>query len=402
MSRYIKFCCLVLSVVVILLSIPYASVSATTAKKSITTRNVKTGIKLRWDKTNKSKKYTIYRSKKQNSGFKALAKTKKVTFIDKKAKSGETYYYKIKPSNSSAYKVEKAVRLVAPQLESVKLGEDKLYLVKWTEVKGASSYSVYRAKVMEGKKDKYNYLFTTRSTDYLDSIEFAGTYKYRIKAENGYSESVPSNKKAITYQEPMDTCNLISFINEDHTGIKLLFTKAADIDGYRIYRSLSYGKYNKLIADIKVDEVQSAQSTLADMGIAEYVDTDVEVGKNYLYSIETYNDDKTSERKEAYDAVEFDVADLILKEGKTSKYLNVTLKKIDYLLGDGAYEEILDIFDLKYTVKNPEIISIDEENVITALSAGKTDIVATFTLKIESVTLTVSHEISVLIKPKDS
>lgn len=55
------------------------------------------GIKITWKKGKNVKKYVLYRSTKKNSGYvrvKTLGK-KKLSYVDKKAKKGKKYYYKI-------------------------------------------------------------------------------------------------------------------------------------------------------------------------------------------------------------------------------------------------------------------------------------------------------------------
>ena len=55
------------------------------------------GIKITWKKGKSAKKYVLYRSAKKNSGYvrvKTLGK-KKLSYVDKKAKKGKKYYYRI-------------------------------------------------------------------------------------------------------------------------------------------------------------------------------------------------------------------------------------------------------------------------------------------------------------------
>ena len=55
------------------------------------------GIKIIWKRGKSVKKYVIYRSTKKNSGYvrvKTLGK-KKLSYVDKKAKKGKKYYYRI-------------------------------------------------------------------------------------------------------------------------------------------------------------------------------------------------------------------------------------------------------------------------------------------------------------------
>jgi len=68
------------------------------AKKGIKAKNTKKGIQIKWKKVKAANGYVVYRSTKKKKGFKKVAtlkKNSKTKFLDKKAKSGKTYYYKV-------------------------------------------------------------------------------------------------------------------------------------------------------------------------------------------------------------------------------------------------------------------------------------------------------------------
>lgn len=56
---------------------------------------VKNGAKLSWGKSAGASAYTVYRSEKQTTGFKAIKATKAGSYTDNSLKSGKVYYYKI-------------------------------------------------------------------------------------------------------------------------------------------------------------------------------------------------------------------------------------------------------------------------------------------------------------------
>lgn len=66
----------------------------TKIKKAVSTAD---GIRLTWKKAKKVTKYVIYRSTKKNSGYTRIRVLKKnnLSYVDKTAKKGKTYYYKI-------------------------------------------------------------------------------------------------------------------------------------------------------------------------------------------------------------------------------------------------------------------------------------------------------------------
>ena len=74
-------------------------------------------VTVSWKKVSGVKGYKIYRSTKKSSGYQLIgtAKSSKSSFVDKKAKKGTTYYYKI-----TAYKVGGAGLDVESKASSVK------------------------------------------------------------------------------------------------------------------------------------------------------------------------------------------------------------------------------------------------------------------------------------------
>lgn len=65
---------------------------ATAGKKKVT---------ITYKKTTGAQKYQIYRSTRKGSGYKKIATTKKTKYVDKKAKKGKRYYYKVRCIRSS-------------------------------------------------------------------------------------------------------------------------------------------------------------------------------------------------------------------------------------------------------------------------------------------------------------
>ena len=67
--------------------------------KKITAKRIgkKTQVRMSWKKVKNAQKYIVYRSTKKDSGYvrlKTLGKKAK-SYVDKKAKKGKTYYYRI-------------------------------------------------------------------------------------------------------------------------------------------------------------------------------------------------------------------------------------------------------------------------------------------------------------------
>jgi fibronectin type 3 domain-containing protein len=93
------------------------------AKKTLKGKSTKKGIKLTWKKVSNSTGYIVMRSTKKKSGYKVIktiTKKSTVSFLDKKAKKGKTYYYKV-----VAYKKVGSAKLKSKATKIVKVKRKK-------------------------------------------------------------------------------------------------------------------------------------------------------------------------------------------------------------------------------------------------------------------------------------
>ena len=160
------------------------------------------GIRLYWNKTNAAK-YSILRKASNESSYKSVGKTTKLSFLDKKAVSGVKYSYKIRAldasgktiATSSAESVTFYSAPVISKVSSTKLGVK----FSWNKVKGVSYYCVER---MDPDKNAYQHLSMTSSATFTDRTAVVGhKYKYRIYCcdSNGWSISADT-VKTVTYK----------------------------------------------------------------------------------------------------------------------------------------------------------------------------------------------------------
>ena len=76
-----------------------SNVAKPKAAKNVKAKATKKGIQIKWKKVSGANGYYIYRSTKKNKGYKKIhtvTKGKTQSYVDKKARKGKTYYYKIK------------------------------------------------------------------------------------------------------------------------------------------------------------------------------------------------------------------------------------------------------------------------------------------------------------------
>ena len=153
-------------------------------------------IRVTWNKVSGANGYRVYRSTSKDGKYTSIGSTAKnsaVTFIDKKAVTGTTYYYKVRAyrnvngkkvygSYSTAVK-GKAV-LSAPSLS---VGStSKTAVLEWSKVKAADGYQVYASASKDGK---YTRIKTTRGTGMTEEkLATDETRYYKVRAyrkENG-------------------------------------------------------------------------------------------------------------------------------------------------------------------------------------------------------------------------
>ncbi len=147
-------------------------------------------IRVTWNKVSGANGYRIYRSTSKDGKYTAVGSTAKngtVTFLDKKAVTGKTYYYKVRAyrkvndkkvygSYSAAVK-GKAV-LSAPALSVGSTSETAV--LAWSRVKGADGYHVYAS---DSKNGTYVRIRTTKGTGMTDeSLTTGKTRYYKVRA----------------------------------------------------------------------------------------------------------------------------------------------------------------------------------------------------------------------------
>ena len=150
----------------------------------------RTSIKVSWKKVKDADGYAIYRSTKKNKGYKkvkTINSGRKLSWIDKKKKTGSKYYYKVrawqKDGTGTAWtKSSKAKGLTAKvQAPSVKYKtRDGVVRASWKKVTGADRYQIYRATKQKGR---YKKIATTKKRTFRDTkVRKGRAYYYKVRA----------------------------------------------------------------------------------------------------------------------------------------------------------------------------------------------------------------------------
>lgn len=149
-----------------------------------------TTIRVTWNKVSGANGYRVYRSASKDGKYTAIGSTAKnsaVTFLDKKAATGTTYYYKVRAyrnvndkkvygSSSTAVKGKAILSVPALSVGST----SKTAVLEWSKVKGADGYQVYASA---SKNGKYIRIKATKGTGMTEEKLATGkTRYYKVRA----------------------------------------------------------------------------------------------------------------------------------------------------------------------------------------------------------------------------
>ncbi len=239
------------------------------------------GIEVTWNGVEGATRYYIYRKLPGDTSWENLGSVSapKTSYFDKTAKSGQKNYYTIKAHDGVAASSCDSAGLGRVYIDSPEftvVNNQTGVLVKWTQVKNATSYRIYRKTSKTGWT-----LLEEVGADkkaYTDKTSKRGsTYSYMIRAvcKGTYSAYNTSGIKIKSLAIPKVNLSNIG------VGIKVSWNKCAGASGYYVYRKDSSGKWTRIA---KV----SGGSTLS------YTDTNVKNNKKYTYAVKSVSGDYTS------------------------------------------------------------------------------------------------------------
>lgn len=236
-------------------------------------------ISLSWKKSKYAAGYKLYR-RAAGGTWAALKTTGRNYYTDSTGlKTGMVYEYAVKTyitvkgrkyySCLDESRLIKITRLKAPVLKAAESSSNSIK-VTWNAEKGAAKYTVYTTT--SGKKWKK--VGTTKDSFIVDKDVSLGISKsYKIISSDRYgNKSVESRKRVSAVYVPetkvLTASNKVNSIN-------ITWKKVKGIKGYKIYRKLKGGKWEKLAAVKK--------------GITSYADKSAKVsGSTYIYAVKPY------------------------------------------------------------------------------------------------------------------
>ena len=147
--------------------------------------NVDRGIKVSWKRAYGAKAYYVYRRTGKGAWRRiAIASATQTSYIDKKAKQGKKYSYKVRPYNSGVFGKGSAVKTVyrLKALGSIKARQisGKKVSVTWKKKSGSASYQVQYARNPQMKKAQK--LSTNRKNSSLKTKKLKRkVYYFRVR-----------------------------------------------------------------------------------------------------------------------------------------------------------------------------------------------------------------------------
>lgn len=240
-------------------------------KNATATQN---GVSVKWNEVNSAEEYVVYR-KVSDSSWAKIGKTTDITFIDKTAKSGTKYFYTV-TANSSVAKSSydncgvSVYYIATPKLSSI-TNKNGSVVVKWSSVKGAKGYNVYRKTSKNGEWKKVT---STTNTKYTDkNVKSGSNYYYTVRANNGKNTSgYVKNGIATKY---LSTPKLTKVISKEK-GVSVAYGKVTGATSYIVYRKTGNGNWNKI-------------ATVKGNNKITYLDKTAKKGVKYTYTVRAVN-----------------------------------------------------------------------------------------------------------------
>ncbi len=210
-------------------------------------------IYLKWNRVKGATGYIIYRSTRENNGYKKIATTKSKAYTDKKLITGKKYYYKIVAYEG---KINGEDSIVSVTLKPSKVSKLKAsvsgskIVLTWGKGAGASKYQIYRST---SKGSGYTKIATTTKLKYTDKKVTKGVkYYYRVyalknNAKSGYRQCEGIITSALNYENMKAVW--ISYL--DYTKLKDKSEKAFRSNIASMYKKASEQGLNTVIVHVR-------------------------------------------------------------------------------------------------------------------------------------------------------
>lgn len=238
-------------------------------------------IKLTWNAVEGVEKYVVYRSDAKDGTYKYINSVSEPNYINKNAKPGMKYYYKVKAvfadgTDSYSKVVARTCDLARPNVKATNVAKTGKVKLSWKAVEQADQYKIYRSTTKDGT---YKLLKTVTEPSHIHKAAKAGdVYYYKVKAICMDNAAANSAYSVVDKR----TCDLARPIVKASTTAngkpKLTWTAVEDAEKYYIYRATSEdGKYKR---------IYTVKGT-------SFVNQKAKAGKTYYYRVKAVDTDHT-------------------------------------------------------------------------------------------------------------
>ncbi|MCI9446797.1 MAG: SH3 domain-containing protein [Lachnospiraceae bacterium] len=317
-------------------------------------------VKISWQAIGGADGCQVYRREGAEGKYKkikTLSDPNAVSYQDKNALPGKTYYYKVRAlqklssgNNYSSYSKAKSVNCTVPATSwnQFIVGSYSEIKLSWEKKAKLTGYKIYR-KTDSGKFACIKTIKDSAKISYTDKTVLPGhQYAYRIRGyqkvndKNYYSAYTSTMQAEIKMSVPQ----LKGASASGNSGIKLTWQQEPKASGYSIYRSIgSDGDFKKV-------------KSISGNAVSSWTDGSVVPGSMYYYKIRTYVKNSLGKKNSGYSRilmvqagnaapavtkVSFSAGGIQLKwakDGSASGY-QVT-RATDY---NGSYDSLADVSD---------------------------------------------------------
>lgn len=258
-------------------------------------------IQITWKKAKDAAGYRVLRSTQSDGKYERIygtTKTSVLSYTDKKVKAGVTYYYKVLVLNKindvlglgPDSEVESGWAVPNAKIQFVRSRTSKYLEVKWSKVKNAYAYELYRSTKKERGYTKVKTLKGADNTIYIDKIGTPGKlYYYKIRVRNKVNGvQGTSGSSSAKSRRTLKRAVISSVKRNSAARLKLSWNKVDRAAQYVIQRSTKKNGTFKTIAVVK----NGAKTTYTDKGL--------KAKKNYYYRVQAELPRETIQDKSGY------------------------------------------------------------------------------------------------------
>ncbi len=235
-----------------------------------------TGMRIEWTNKNENvEKYYVYR--KSGNSWKRLGETRNTYFIDTKAASNSTYTYTVKAlsdTNAGAFSSKgiSAKFIATPDIQNITFNTKNQSVVKWSKVKGAVGYKVYRKVNNASDWSLIKTVVGNSNTTFYDTVKknSGDSFTYTVRAYDNKGRTgyfIIKGKTGTFLSVPQVNASQL-FTDNGSLAIEINWNAVKGAESYHVYRRLPGGAWAYLAKN--VTENTFTDTTVANGQVYDY------------------------------------------------------------------------------------------------------------------------------------